>query len=174
MQWKILVCSSSLWTRVAFFLMHPCFVCDSLSSQGICFIPANNKMNYLFSHHDPGLLEEGPSLGEKEHPQVCYTFQGKRQRFLLSCMVWKKNVYLFSHVGRPQLLQTMQSRVHLNWLCKSHFFYNRFQLAKVVGLQMEELEELYSADNYYENNDKVAYSLIRVDLILEMLHITSS
>jgi hypothetical protein len=39
---------------------------------------------------------------------------------------------------------------------------------------MEELEEFYSADNYYENNDKVAYSLIRVDLILEMLHITSS
>ncbi len=113
MQWKILVCSSSLWTRVAFFLMHPCFVCDSLSSQGICFIPANNKMNYLFSHHDPGLLEEGPSLGEKEHPQVCCTFQGKRQRFLLSCMVSKKNVYLFFDVGRPQLLESMQSRVHL-------------------------------------------------------------
>jgi hypothetical protein len=70
-------------------------------------------MNYLFSHHDPGLLEEGPSLGEKEHPQVCCTFQGKRQRFLLSCMVSKKNVYLFFDVGRPQLLESMQSRVHL-------------------------------------------------------------
>ncbi len=154
--------------------MHPCFVCNSLSSQGICFIQANNKMNYLFSGHDPGLLEEAPSFGEKEHPQVCCTFQRKRQRFLLSCMVWKKNVCLFFDVGRPQLLQSMQSRVHLNWLCKSHFFHNTFQLAKVVGLQIEELEELYSADSYYENNDKVAYSLIRVDIILELLHITSS
>jgi hypothetical protein len=43
-----------------------------------------------------------------------------------------------------------------------------------VGMQIEELKELYSADSHYENNDKVAYSLIRVDLILEMLHITSS
>jgi hypothetical protein len=37
-----------------------------------------------------------------------------------------------------------------------------------VGLQIEELEELYSADIHYENNDKVAYSMIRVDVILEM------
>ncbi len=43
-----------------------------------------------------------------------------------------------------------------------------------MELQIEELKELYSADSRYENNDKVAYSLIRVDLILEMLHITSS
>jgi hypothetical protein len=174
MQWKILLCWSSLWTHVAFFLMHPCFACDSLSSQGICFIQASNKMNYLFSHHDPGLLEEGPSLGEKEHPHVCCTLQAKRPRFLLSSMVWKKNVYLFFDVGRPQLVQSMQSRVHLNWLCKSHFFHTRFQLAKVVGMQIEELEELYSPDSHYENNDEVAYSLIRVDLILEMIHITSS
>jgi hypothetical protein len=43
-----------------------------------------------------------------------------------------------------------------------------------VGMQIEELQELYSADSHHENNDEVAYSLIRVDLILEMLHITSS
>jgi hypothetical protein len=158
----------------AFFLMHPCFGCDPLSSEGICFIQANSKMNYLFSHHDAGLLEEGPPLGKKKHTQVCCTFQGKTQRFLLSCMVWKQNIYWFFDVGRPQLLQSMQSRVYLNWICKSHFFHSRFQLANVVRLQIEELEKLYSADSYYENNEKVAYSLIRVDLILEMLHITSS
>jgi len=62
--------------------MHPCFVCDSLSSQGICFFQAKNKMNYLFSHHDPGLIEEGPSLGEKEHHQVCCTFRGKEGLYL--------------------------------------------------------------------------------------------
>jgi hypothetical protein len=43
-----------------------------------------------------------------------------------------------------------------------------------MGMQIEELKELYSADSHYENNAKVAYSLIRVDVILEMLHITSS
>jgi hypothetical protein len=57
--------------------MHPGFVCDSLSSQGICFIQANNKMNYLSSHHDPGLLEEGPSLGEKEHPFFLHGLENK-------------------------------------------------------------------------------------------------
>jgi hypothetical protein len=44
----------------------------------------------------------------------------------------------------------------------------------MLGLQIEELEELYRAHRHYENNDKVAYSLIRVYVILEMLHITSS
>jgi hypothetical protein len=27
----------------------------------------------------------------------------------------------------------MQSRVHLNWLCKSLFFHDRFQLPKLCG-----------------------------------------
>jgi hypothetical protein len=67
----------SLGTCVAFFVIDPCFVCDSLSSEGSNFIWANNKMSYLFSRHDPGLLDL-PSLGEKEHPLVCCTFWGKR------------------------------------------------------------------------------------------------
>jgi hypothetical protein len=38
-------------------------------------------------------------------------------------------------------------------------------LPKLCGNAIEELEELYSADSHYENNDKVAYSMIRVDLM---------
>jgi hypothetical protein len=73
---------STLWSCLAFFLKDPCSVCDSLSSQWIWFIWANNKMNYLFSGHDPGLLEEGPSLRKKAILKPVVPNWGKRRPLL--------------------------------------------------------------------------------------------
>jgi len=120
------------------FLLKGSLVCMRLSSLTMDsrFIWANNKMNYLFSRHDPGLLEEWPSLRKKPSSSLLYLTEGKEGLYLAGVSSFLHGLYKYVHLffddERLQLLESIQSRVHLNWVCKSQFFHNTLQLAKVV------------------------------------------
>ncbi len=139
--------------------MHPCFVCDSPSSQGICFIRDNNKMNYLFSHHDLGLIEEGPSLGEKEHPQVCCTFGGKRRpllgrgSFFLAWFGNKMFTYFFM-LGDSNYFRTCNQGFTFIDYANLNSFTIDSSLPKLCGNANRRTRRIIFS--HYENYDKVA------------------
>ncbi len=131
--------------------MHPCFVRNSLSSQGICFIRANNKMNYLFSGHDPGLLEEGPSFGKKSILKSVVPSKGKGRGSFFLAWFGKKMFTYFLMLGGPNYFRacsqgftlfdyanlisfTIHSSLPKLWDCKYKNLKNYIQLTVIMKI----------------------------------------